>query len=805
MASTTQNVPNTPKLAPAPLGDWWDDTQWAVALSLLDAVLAPVVATGDARIEQQKTSKAAPADKLQFNRSSFKRLPKAEFDAAVARTQEAFITPPETSVIVECLADRASDNPNFLMGVRRTLNGVSLKDKNDLGGLLTLLAGRVGALALTGYCTPVQNQPVHVREKILQNWSKSWMPVLRKVARMFQALAQTSWSMSNTRFREVTGYTDFPKNWRQGPSYEFKFLQFGKDGNQPADDLETLETDIVIVGSGCGGAVCAKILSAAGHRVVVVEKAYHYPQSQLPMPQNEGARLLFENSGIVASTDPAISVLAGACWGGGGTINWSVSLRTPDRVRQEWAKGQPGMAFLTSPAFDASMDRVCDFMGVNNVIENPTPSTAAAIDDEQSHRGRVLLDSAIKLKFEADTLLQNTSGGKPHDDGYCHLGCGSAEKMGTSVSWLPAAAEAGAQFIEGFHVERVLFEGDNGTAVGGAAASSVPHSASESGPKAVGVVGTWLSRDADGGVAGEKRTKKRVVIKAKKVIVSCGSLWSPVVLKKSGLANPQIGKNLHLHPCNFVSAYFDEETKPMDKGIITSICTSFEDLDGEYHGPRLESTCMVPYAIMANLPWNSSLDFKTAAMRYPHMDGFIALTRDRDPGRVFPDPVTGQPIVDYIPSALDREHAVEGVIGIARLCHAAGANEIRAYIAHTRPYIAPAKTDKNASRDYKKEDPAFEAWAKEVRSAALSASALWGGWNVATPFASAHQMGTCRMGDDGGKASVVNPRGQVWGTQGLYVADASVFPSASGVNPMVSTMAFADWIANGIVKEMAAI
>lgn len=186
------------------------------------------------------------------------------------------------------------------------------------------------------------------------------------------------------------------------------------------------------------------------------------------------------------------------------------------------------------------------------------------------------------------------------------------------------------------------------------------------------------------------------------------------------------------------------------------------------------------------------------------MDAFIALTRDRDSGRVFPDPKTGQPIIDYLPSALDREHAMEGAIGIARLCRAAGANEIRAYIAHTQPYIRPSGDAKGGTDNSKKEDAAFEAWTEDVRRAALSVSPLWGGWSVATPLSSAHQMGTCRMGDDQGKASVVNPRGQVWGTQGLYVADASVFPSASGANPMVTTMSFADWIARGIAEELSA-
>ena len=195
------------------------------------------------------------------------------------------------------------------------------------------------------------------------------------------------------------------------------------------------------------------------------------------------------------------------------------------------------------------------------------------------------------------------------------------------------------------------------------------------------------------------------------------------------------------------------------------------------------------------MPWDSGLDFKLAAMRYRHMDGFIALTRDRDSGRIFPDPVTGQPVVDYRPSALDREHAAEGAIGIARLCHAQGASEIRAFIAGVRPWTRPASTLSD-------EDDGFEKWTDEVRATAASASPLWGGWNAATPFSSAHQMGTCRMGDDGGRASVVDPRGRVWGTRGLYVADASVFPSASGVNPMVTVMAFADHIARGIAQEL---
>ncbi|EPE03522.1 long chain fatty acid oxidase [Ophiostoma piceae UAMH 11346] len=808
-----QTAPDTPALAPAPLGDWWDDTQWAVLLSLLDATLAPIAAADDSRIDAEKKKDQGHnsyADGLDFDRTSFKKMPRVDFEAAVAKARAAMKGPPDAAAVADMLAARLSDNPLHVMSIKRLLSGLSTKSKKDLGGFLKLLSRRTGAYLLTGYCTPVHQQPVHVREAILQGWSRSWTTAIRVAARSLNTIAQMSWTVSSPQFHHVSGYTDHPTKWRAGPSHEFDFLQFGGKTAKPedtdtTDDLETLDTDVVIVGSGCGGAVCAQVLAAAGHRVVVVEKGYHYPQSQLPMPQDVGTRLLYENNGVAASTDPSLSVIAGACWGGGGTVNWSVSLKTPDRVRQEWAaEDQPGMSFITSSAFDESLERVCDFMGVNHQTES-MPDTVEEIDDEQSHRGRVVLDGSIKLGFKAEPLLHNTHGGKLHGDGYCHLGCASAEKRGTSVSWLPEAAKAGAQFIEGFRVERVLFDGDDGTAKGEAAAS-IPHAAdfSDDSPTAIGVVGTWLSRDANNGVAGiaAERTERRVVIKAKKVIVSCGSLWSPVVLMNSGLSNPQIGKNLHLHPCNLVMAYFDEETKPMDKGIITSICTSFVDLDGEFHGPRLESTCMVPYTVLANMPWNSSLDFKLSAMRYRHMDAFISLTRDRDSGRILPDPVTGQPVVDYTPSVLDRDHTAEGAIGIARLCHAQGANEIRAFIAGVRPWTRPAKTLPDDDDDDAVKDDGFEKWTEEIRATAASASPLWGGWNVATPFSSAHQMGTCRMGDDKGQASVVDPRGRVWGTRGLYVADASVFPSASGVNPMVTVMALADHIARGIAQEL---
>lgn len=442
---------------------------------------------------------------------------------------------------------------------------------------------------------------------------------MRGVSRSLVRIAQLCWLNASPLFREVTGYPEVPLNWKPASSFEFKFLQFPSAfaTNGSTDDKEkaqnghhqqqqfTIDTDVVIVGSGCGGGVAAKVLAEAGHRVVVVDKGYYFPSSMLPMTGPVASRYLFDK-GVSRSVNNSINVSAGSNWGGGGTVNWSVSLQTQDFVRKEWAAD--GLDFFDGPEYQQCLDRVCERMGV---------ATKPVV---QSHRGQVLLDGSKKLAWRAGVCPQN-SGGAEHSCGHCTMGCGSNEKMGPAACWLPDAAKAGAEFVEGFEAERVVLE--NG--------------------RATGVVGTWTSRDTKGGVSGPlaERVVKRVMIKAKRVIVACGALRSPLLLLSSGLnvssksikkntlvmerlntdylQNPYIGQNLHLHPCYMVGGFFREDTRPwegmfkrrcvLNHGhpsarslicfadetsgtIISSYCSEFEDLDGKGHGVKLETTNM---------------------------------------------------------------------------------------------------------------------------------------------------------------------------------------------------------------------
>ena len=373
-----------------------------------------------------------------------------------------------------------------------------------------IVSTRAGCLFLTGNTTSFHLQPVNIRQQILQSWSQSYLPPLRQISKAFTGLFAAIWIRESATISHILGFPQAPVHGKPGKGYDYGFLQL-----PPGEDLEIIDTDVVIIGSGCGGGVCAKNLAEAGHRVLVTDRAYHYPPEHLPMSSTDASIHLFHNGGIDTSDDNSVSFIAGQAWGGGGTINWSASLQTQGFVRQEWA--DEGLPFFTSTEFQNCLDRVCERMGVSTKYI------------EHNENNRVMLEGARKLGYSAKAVPQNTGGNK-HYCGYCTLGCGAAEKQGPVVSWLPDAAEAGAQFMEGFMANQLVFENVKGQKT------------------AVGVEGLWTSRDKMGGVSHSDRTKRKVMIKAKRVIVACGSLHSPLLLLRSGLTNPQIGRNLHVHP-----------------------------------------------------------------------------------------------------------------------------------------------------------------------------------------------------------------------------------------------------------------
>lgn len=107
-------------------------------------------------------------------------------------------------------------------------------------------------------------------------------------------MVKQTWAKSSPNLRQVMGFPQVPIHGEPQKGYDFSFIQI-----PPGTEGEILETDVVIVGSGCGGAVVAKNLAEAGHRVIVVDKSYHWPTDHLPMTETEGWVQLFHNGGFL--------------------------------------------------------------------------------------------------------------------------------------------------------------------------------------------------------------------------------------------------------------------------------------------------------------------------------------------------------------------------------------------------------------------------------------------------------------------------------------------------------------------------
>ncbi|KAJ5578794.1 uncharacterized protein N7459_007758 [Penicillium hispanicum] len=725
-------------LPPAPDAAFFSDAQWKTLFALNDAIIPSIRTSATAKSANDKV------------------ISTAEWEATVSGLSSLIPGPDAAKIATQYLEEDASSNPLFRACVQRILGDcVHEEGKNGFGLIMNALNTRAGSLILTGSTTPIHLQPVAFREKVFRGWDSSRLSPLRAVYRGLTAIVKKSWVMSSPTINRVLGFPRVPVHGTPAEGFPYEFLEI-----PPGDDPEIIETDVVVVGSGCGGGVTAKNLAEAGLRVLVVEKSYYYSSGSFPMLANEAFINMFENAGATMTDDGSMAILAGSTWGGGGTINWSAALQTQGYVRQEWAS--MGLPFFTSLEFQRSLDRVCDRMGVNT-------------EHVRHNRGNnVILEGARKLGYAAKTVPQNTGNGE-HYCGYCTFGCASTGKKGPTESFLADAAKARATFVEGFRVDRVLFDiKKNGQRV------------------ASGVEGTWTSRDAYLGQSGSGVVRRKVIVKAKKVVVSCGTLQSPLLLLRSGLKNSHIGKNLHLHPVMGGGAVFDDEVRPWEGGALTTVVNEFEDLDGHGHGVKIEAVSMVPSVFIPVFPWRDGLNYKLWAANMSRSTSFITLIKDRDGGRVYPDPHDGRVRIDYTVSTFDRRHIVEGLVASAKIAYISGAKEFHTTCRDLPPFIRSEASSLDAPEGTN--DLALQNWIADLRrKSPLNPERSF--------FASAHQMGTCRMGKSP-KSSVVDSNCQVWDTDGLYVVDASVFPSASGVNPMVTNMAIADWASRNIARVM---
>jgi long-chain-alcohol oxidase len=614
--------------------------------------------------------------------------------------------------VPEALTDAVALNPRS--AERRQLALLlSLWDSPVLGALGGVGPRRFSAL------TPDR------REQVLRAWADSRSPqrraafqALRKGALLFYYMLPAG---ERNPAWDAIGY-DGPLG--QLPDAPPKALS-----PTPVNGDTELDCDVVIVGSGAGGGAAAGVLAGAGLDVIVVETGDYYDDGDFDGSEL-GAITRYYMGAPNATHDQSVSLIAGSCLGGGTVVNYSTSFRTPDEVREEWAR--LGVPAFTSEQYTASLDAVCERLGVSQEYNDP------------SSREQKLQEGCVKLGWHVDMMPRGVRAcAQGKECGYCGLGCRVGAKQSVVKTWLADAHKEGTRLIVRTRVERVLVQA--GAAVG---------------------------------LEGRTVEGHRVRIRSRAVIVSCGAIHTPALLRRSGLQNPNIGKYLRLHPATAVWGIFDEELKPWEGVMQALYSDQHRDLDDGY-GVKYETAANHPHLFLNFAPWRGAKDHFALMQGLSGTVPMGVLLRDRDGGevRVGRD---GEPVVRYALSAYDAAHLRTGIDGAAQILEAAGARRI---FSSQNRWVAY--------------DPGSSS-SRESFMAEADAAGYGAGQVVLGSF---HIMGSARVGGSPA-SSACDPTGQTWDVRHLYVMDGSSFPTASGVNPQISIQAIAHMNASELAARL---
>jgi len=403
----------------------------------------------------------------------------------------------------------------------------------------------------------------------------------------------------------------------------------GRDLHRSFDE----SCDVVVIGSGAGGAVVASILAEAGHSVIVLEEGpYYTPEQYGAFRPTESLRRIWREAGLLTAfglgQTPVIGLSAGRCVGGSSVLTGGVCFRIPSDVHHRWDR-ELGLSDLAEKHFDSAYREVERKIRVREV-----PA------DMRSRSTEKFVEGAARLGIPMHPLRRNTEGCV--GNGRCNFGCPSRAKMSVDVSYLPTALAHGARVVSDALVTRVVVERG----------------------RATGVEGKLLD-GVDGGPVSTFR------VRAGTVVVACGTLHTPILLGKSGLGKKAtaLGRNVTLHPAVRLTALFDEALDAWNGALQSVYSNHFAD-----DGITLVGVSSPPNVLAAGLPGLGPLHRRIVADTARH-GVFGALVHDEGGGTVRPGSGR-EPILTYRMAPPDLLRLRRAMSILAEMAFAAGAREV---------------------------------------------------------------------------------------------------------------------------------
>jgi choline dehydrogenase-like flavoprotein len=401
------------------------------------------------------------------------------------------------------------------------------------------------------------------------------------------------------------------------PAYMRDRVHASLDGDLAVD------ADVVVIGTGAGGAVVGRELAEAGLAVVFVEEGKYFERHEFTGRAFDMQQALYKRGGATFSLgNTGIPIPVGQTVGGSTTVNSGTCYRTPDRILREWQQ-HLGLDELGPDEMDPYFARVEAVLGVEHAKKSL-----------MGGNGRVIERGCNALGFTRHGPLRRNA---PACDGQgvCVFGCPTDAKRSTNVSYVPLALKAGAELFAGFRMNRIIVQSG----------------------RATGVVAT--TRDGH-----------TLTVRARAVVVACGALTTPMVLARQGIGgrSGQLGQNLSIHPASGALAEFGEQIQPWN-GIPQGY--SIEELHEE--GILFEGA-NVPLEMTMGMTQIIGPDIVRIAESYDRIASFGFMVEDTSRGRV--RELMGQPVITYNLTDQDVAHIKRALDVLAQVFFASGAKRV---------------------------------------------------------------------------------------------------------------------------------
>lgn len=506
------------------------------------------------------------------------------------------------------------------------------------------------------------------------------------------------------------------------------------------DNLQ-LEADVVIVGSGAGGATSAELLSAAGVRVLIVEEGPLRTSSDFKMQEPDAYTQLYQEGMGRMSKDGAITIMQGRAVGGTTLINWTSSFRTPPQTLKHWAR-EHAVSGLDQTTLQPWFERMEQRLGVSPWLVPANPNN------------EVIKRGCTALGLDWAVIPRNVRGCA--NLGYCGMGCPINAKQSMLVTSIPASLNKGSKLLYLARAERLQISQER-----------VQHLECH-------------ALDAHG----VERTGRKITIRAKHYILAGGGINTPAILLRSKAPDPYrlCGKRTFLHTTNFSAAQFAEPINPF-YGAPQSIYSDHYQWRGGSSGPmgyKLEVPPLHPAFAATILGSYGEVNAQRMA-QLPHTQMMIALMRDGFHPHSASGTVElrsdGSPVLDYSMTPYTWEGIRRAYHSMAEIQFAAGAQRVL-------PVHADADYVTNLQHAKKLIDR-LDLTLYRVR------------------LGSAHVMGGCAMSDDP-KLGVTNSLGVHHQLDNLSIHDGSLFPTSIGANPQLSIYALCALLTEQLLQRLAA-